>query len=213
METTGGTPTLHFFDLSFGDSVTSQQRQWCEDAMAWSRFPWNNSDLVVTVHTVAEPPCPGHADYMCTQSSDGHNDIWIRQGADDPNASFNANVKDEIHLFFAESFIHELGHAFSFQHMASDDESRSVIANWFYLETATGEGNARRGKLADWNPLAAAWEDRVQEGLAEFFKDVYLPDQYRVYENRTHWWMDQQFFSDFVDMIEAVVCPSGTSQS
>jgi hypothetical protein len=175
--------------------------------MAWSRMPWDRTGLFVTVHTVAEPPCPGHSDYMCTVSDNSGHNIFIREGADDPNAVFNAAVKNEVHQFFAEAFIHELGHAFAYQHMVPDDESRAVVAHWFYLEAATGEGNARRGLLADWSPLDKPWEERIVEGLAEFFKDVYLPDQYRVYENRTRWWMDQQYFSDFVGMVEAVVCP------
>lgn len=192
------------WSLTFDASVPSQQRAWFEDALQLSRIPWEQSRLTIVVRTVDEPPCPGHADYMCTQSDGAQHVISIRVGADDPNASFNASVKDDIHNFFVESVVHELGHAFAFQHMATSDEAKADIASWFTLETATGEGSARRGVLADWNPLDRAWEDRIQEALAEFFKDVYLPDAYRVYENRTHWWMDQAYFTQFRSMVGSV---------
>lgn len=182
--------------------------------MAWSRMPWDRTYLNVNVHTVDEPPCVGHSDYMCTVTTGDpmtgfQHDIYIRSGADDPKANFNAGVTDDLHNFFAECFIHELGHAFVKQYMAPDSGSQTVVCSWFYLETATGEGRARRGVLTDWDGTDKKWEDRITEAIAEFFKDVYLPDSHRVYENRTNWWMDEAHFPEFVQIVESIVCTGG----
>jgi hypothetical protein len=190
--------------LQFDASVTRQQRQWAQDAIERSIFPMDRASMTITVKTVPEPPCAGHADYMCTQVDAGVSTIFIREGADDPTAAFNANVRGRLQDWFRESFIHEFGHAFCFNFMATSDADKTTIASWF-RRAGAGEG-FRAGALADWNPLDRPWEDRVQEALAEFFKDLYLPESARIYDQRTNWQMQRESFDAFMDMVELVIC-------
>ncbi len=88
--------------------------------------------------------------------------------------------------------------------MATSDADKTTIASWF-RRAGAGEG-FRAGALEDWNPLDRPWEDRVQEALAEFFKDLYLPESARIYDQRTNWQMQRESFDAFMDMVELVIC-------
>lgn len=184
-------------DLTFLTSVTPRQSGLFMQALTVARFPWNRCGLSVVVNTVAEPPCPGHDDYMCTVHQDGISTVYIREGADDPDAPFNASVRGQIDQFFMESVMHEVGHAFCFTYLGDPPPD---VPGWFVRGT-------ERGTSADWSPLTADWRDRVTEGFAEFFKDLYMPRQYRTGDSRANWRLDQASFGQFVQAIEAVICP------
>lgn len=194
---------------AFHSSVSGQQKTWVLDALAHSTFAWDNASMTVMVEQVDEPPCSGHQDYMCTQVADGQATIFVRRRADDPTAPFNQglpNPATDTKPFFEESIIHELGHAFFFLFFGTDDD-KAAMAPWFYrASTGDGQGNPT-GTVDDWNPLDKVWADRIQEGLAETFKDVYMPDAFRVYENRSNWWLDQASFPSFLTKIEQIICP------
>lgn len=194
--------------LTFDSSVTAQQKQWTQEAINRSRFPFNAAAINVTVLTVAEPPCPGHSDYMCTETDGaGNASVYIRQGADQLTSPINAGAfsgVDELQRFFEESIIHEIvGHGFTFNHLVHTDTDRTTIAGWFRRNDTAQQ---TVGTLADWNPADKPWEDRIQEGVAEFLKDVYLAEQYREFENRTHWDFQEQFFPELLTLIEATTC-------
>lgn len=193
--------------LSFDASVSQQQRQWVNDAiLAASMFELDRLNVDIVVTTVTEPPCAGHNDYMCTLAAGGGATIFIRVGADDPNADFNRKVRDRLHEFFMEAFIHELGHVLFFTSITLTDVEKAGVARLFTMKAATGEV-ARTGVLEDWNPLDKPWEQRISEGVAEFFKDLYLPREKRVYDNRSDWWMTRGSFDAFMTYIETVICP------
>lgn len=195
-------------DLTFDPSVTARQKQWIGDALSVTRFPVNNAVFSATVQTVDEPPCPGHSDYMCSVSTGRFsNNIYIRKGAEDPSASFNANVADGLDRFFMESFMHEYGHLFSFIFTCVGDDAITATADWFVLDK-TGAGQ-RHGTLADWTDSTVAWEDRLKEGYAEVFKDVYMLPEHRYFDNRTNWKLLREHFGDWLDAIENVVCLGG----
>jgi hypothetical protein len=46
------------------------------------------------------------------------------------------------------------------------------------------------------------WVDRLEEGFAETFKDVYLKDEHRKYDNRTNHRLSEDRFQDFLDLIQ-----------
>lgn len=194
------------FIFNFDASVTNRQRQWFNDALARTRFPVTRGGATIYVQTVAEPSAPGHNDYMSTTVDDGGTLIEIRIGADDPTAPFNRGLPDpprSIQAFFMESVIHEVvGHAFWFNHFNNDTDKTS-LASMFRRSYG---GEEQRGTLADWNPLAVTWGDRIQEAVAEFSKDVYLPSESRVYDNRTNWTFDESRFGDFFDLVESYTC-------
>lgn len=196
------------FLITYDASVTAQQRQWFEDALVRTRFAIDRGSVVVNVETVAEPSCPGHKDYMCTHTTDGVATIEIRETADDATSPLNAwlpNPARDIKPYFQEAVIHELGHAFFFKHF-SDAGSIDTLASYFQR---FGNGNGSiNGTAADWNPLTKPWEDRIQEALAEFFKDVYLDPEYRVFDNRTNWNFNEAHFGAWLTMVETIICPA-----
>lgn len=196
------------FVFTYDDSLSGKQKQWILDALGATRFALNRGGAAVNFQIVTEPSCPGHKDYMCTSGTVG--DTWqveIRQGADDPTSPAVSGLPNpalDVKNFFMEGILHEIGHVFFFEHFSGDD-AKSTLASFFTYKNVTGEG-ARTGTLDDWNPPDKPWEDRVQEGLAEFFKDVYMPDQFRVYDNRSNWDFDHSHFGAWVDMIESIIC-------
>jgi hypothetical protein len=184
-------------NTNFGLTVSGRQQQWFLDAVAHSTFPWDKFEATINVSIVAEPSCAGHQDEMCTHGTAPTWDIEIRERADDADVWFNNNVKDVVQKFYMELVIHELGHAVSFTTM-DDDAKKTAVAGLFVFQGPTGEG-FRGGTLADWNPLGVAWEDRIQEAVAECFKDAFLPWQYRVYDNRTNWFLPKENWDAFMD--------------
>lgn len=195
------------FHFTFDPSVPSQQRQWFNDALSRTRFAVDRGGASVLVKTVVEPSAPGHKDYMCTSTVDGAATIEIREGADDPAAAINAwlpNPTRDLKKFFQECVIHELGHVFFFVHF-NDEAAVATLAPMFN-RAGTGGDSARAGAVDQWNPLDKPWEDRIQEALAEFFKDVYLDPEQRVFDNRTHWQFNQARFGDWLTMIESYIC-------
>lgn len=195
-------------ELEFKESVTSQQRAWFQEAMSRMTFAKDYATVAmkITVQTVDEPPCDGESEYMCCQVSgigteNPNVDIYIRTGADDP--SMHPGVSDDIKSFFMESVVHEYAHAVTFLFIAPDDGTRADVAQWFVYK-----GSGRRGASADWNPLEAKWEDRIQEAVAEFFKDVWMPQEFRYFDNRTNWSFDKFSFNTWIDHIYAFLCPS-----
>jgi len=184
---------------TYDPSVTAQQQEWIEAAIAPLLYDFDRIEAKVTFVTVPEPPCVGHSDYMCTQQL-GPEEPWpvtyrvyIREGADDPDAPFNAGVKTRVRLFFQESIVHELGHIVSFTYL-NDDASRTTAAAAF-----TRDG--RHGTLADWSPDGSAWGDRVIEAVAEVFKDAFVPRNARVFDNRTNWRIDRAGYAALMHLL------------
>lgn len=179
-------------NFTYDSSVTPQVKTWIGDALNRWRYPHSTLNLDVRFEVVAEPPAPGHRDYMSATDWSPEADAYvisIRDGADDPTADFNQWLPDpaaDLRAFFLESVAHELAHVLGYWFVATD-EVRTTVASYFQ-RTATGEGMAR-GELADWNPLGQPWEDRIQEAMAEALKDTWLADAHRVYDNRTNWWI------------------------
>lgn len=183
----------------FEATVTEQQRSWWNAAVSLSQFAFDRAGLTITVKTVPDPPCPGHNDYMCTQTAgDGTATTFIRAGADDVNAPFNAAVKDDLRNFFMESVIHEVAHAFFNTYVTVDDAHRTTVSGWFIND------GGHLGTLE--NFTGGEWADHTEEAIAEFFKDVYLPATYRHYDQRTTWDFVRSNFEDFFEAIEEVVC-------
>lgn len=189
--------------LNFDASVTDRERTWAQEAVAHavgSGFPADNLAVTITVYTVTEPAAPGHSDYMATLYSGGlEMTIQIRRHADEIAASFVQGLPDvqrDLEQFFKESFIHELGHVVTFLTLATDDLKAQAAALFHY--EAHGSRAGQQGTLADWNPLNQRWEDRIQEAVAEVFKDAYVTWEPQVYENRTSWTIEPDAFRDLM---------------
>lgn len=189
------------FTLSGG---TDQQRRWFQDAVTHATYPNDanpNFELEAEVTWVPEPDCPGHADYMCARLDAGVATIQIRDNADDATIYQHPGPLQD---FYAESVVHEIGHLITFYRIDTSltpEADRSLLCGLF-----RHKDGQRQGTAADWNPLEAPWGDRVQEAAAEFFKDVFLPDEYRVYDNRSNWRLPQSNFGAWWDLMKTVLC-------
>lgn len=195
--------------LEFKPSVPSVQKAWWLEAlsrMTFKKDAWTVA-LEGTVQTMDDPPCPGHSDYMCTETTYWVNDTptisWtIITDAEDPTQSFNAGVRDDVKAFFMESVIHEYAHGLMHVYFARGDGEKANIASWF-----KHRNSGKVGQLDDWSPENSEWEDRIEEAIAEFFKDVYMPEQFRYFQQRTNWQFQKQYFPSFLNMVEGVLCP------
>lgn len=77
-------------------------------------------------------------------------------------------------LFYYESVAHELGHGL-FWNLPSS--RRLAVCRMFGVDT---------DDPAVIYPTELAWEDRIGEGIAETFKDAFMPPSLRRYYNRTN---------------------------
>lgn len=195
--------------LTFKDNVTSVQKAWWLEAfsrMTFMKDAWT-VEFEATIQMMEDPPCPGHSDYMCTETTYWVNDrptvTWTAiTGAEDPTQGFNQGVRDDVKSFFMESCIHEYAHALMHIFFAAGDAEKANICTWF-----KHRNTGKVGTINDWSPENGDWEDRIEEAIAEFFKDVYMPEQFRYYQQRTNWQFQKSYFNSFLDMIESVLCP------
>lgn len=183
------------FEITFEDSVNTLQKQWFMDAVQFCTF--KNGNYAATVRVEPEPPCVGHADYMCTHMENNTAIIVIREKAEDPTQPFLANLPNptkDVKNFFMESVVHELGHVVVLANLKAVEIP--ALCALFFRHGPTGEG-IQMGTADNWTD--GAWEDRIQEAVAETFKDAFLGDIYRVYDNRTNWSLETSSWSLYAE--------------
>lgn len=83
-------------------------------------------------------------------------------------------VKFNITRFYQETAIHELGHAVF---AALPEATRIAIAKMF---------GAKGDEISELQPEGVEWKNRIMEGIAETFKEAFLPSSHRVFPNRTN---------------------------
>lgn len=94
-------------------------------------------------------------------------------------------IKFSIEKFYAETAVHELGHAL---YAALPEGARVAIAEMF------GLGTDDPSKL---QPEGTPWQDHVAEAIAETFKEAFLPRRFRVFGNRTNKHLPYHRFPEF----------------
>jgi hypothetical protein len=202
---------------------TGQQRSWFESALAHMQFPWDsNSALTVNVSWPNEPSVPGHSEYACTtqQADYNHFALEIRKTLD-TDAAFlarNSPLGDgrppsSLQNFYMECVAHELAHVLWFHLIdAPSPPSTTEICAWF-VKQERGTGDVI-GTPADLHPPSTAWEDMLQEGIAEALKDALLPEGFREYDNRTKWSLKKEHYDDFMSLfILTVAGGAGTERA
>lgn len=161
---------------------TEQQRSWFDRALSRCKYNFDVIDADVNVSWPAEPSCVGHTEFACTHWNGAAWAIEIRATLD----------TDQSSLFYDETCVHELGHVAWF--VRTTDAARQAMCPFFYRD---GVGGGRViGEAADLNPLDSDWDLRIQETMAEIFKDTVLPDSSREFDNRTQWKVDPAHWSD-----------------
>lgn len=133
-------------------------------------LPFDSISLELTVEFIANPDPDVHNEFAATDWSYDSNTALTKIASVAPNWP----VPWDGMLFFAETVAHELGHAL---YAALEQGSRVAIAEMF------GAGS---DDIAELQPPGVPWEDRIMEGIAETFKDAFLPPRLRRYYNRTN---------------------------
>ena len=124
---------------------------------------WN---IAVEFEWVADPAAQGHNDLAATTTDGGGTAvITVRNDLD--------VYKGYPPSFYIETIAHELGHLLM-RHLP--DASKEAVAAMFGITAAD----------IDNYDDAPPWEDRPVEGIAETFKDAFLPRRLRLFANRTN---------------------------
>lgn len=175
-------------ELTF-DGGTSQQRQWFQEAVNHARFPWDDLEVSVTVSWPLEPSLPGHKEFACTTTSDGVNfELEIRRSLDS-----STQPDWSGRTFYEETVVHELAHVITFARSTLAEREALCAA---FFKRVSGEGDTH-GTAAELDDPDDAWEDRIQEAMAEVIKDTIMPESYRDYDNRTNWQLDPTSWDTF----------------
>lgn len=158
---------------------TNQQQGFTRSAIAFCTFDFDRIDTTVTFEFV-------NAGVIDNDPNDGRTVFAYTTtgGSDDCGRSNTATIQVLNTLdtltegpwsgvtFFMETIIHEIGHVVAGKF---DDAARAAIS------AALG------ASVESWGNDSLAWEDRASEAWAESFKDVWLPREYRRYDDRTHY--------------------------
>lgn len=88
-------------------------------------------------------------------------------------------------LHYNETVIHEFAHSLF---AALPEEQRIRIAQLF---------GAKGDSIEELQPKGSAWEDRIMEGIAETFKEAFLPRRFRVFPNRTNHQIPYNLYPEF----------------
>jgi hypothetical protein len=170
----------------FANGTAQQKRLWEEGSGLLLNLP--AADLNITSHVTFEPPSQvvgrDHTDLALTTWSYGSSSSTCIVRSDAPSfgtqqAALEAEAAKyglpySVARFFIESGVHELGHSL---YADLPEENRIAIAKLF------GANGDEGSELA---PAGSAWPDRIIEGIAETFKEAFLPRRYRVFPNRTN---------------------------
>lgn len=183
-------------EYNFLSGNEEQKRLWKEAVSHLLHLPGAELPLVINVSFV--PPGElighGHTDLALTTWTYGSQESATQVRNDAPGfggqqaslealaASFGLPYSPTKH--FHETAIHELGHsAFA----ALPEENRVAIAQMF---------GAKSDDITELS-AGAEWQDRIIEGIAETFKEAFLPRRYRVFPNRTNRRISYSQFPEF----------------
>lgn len=171
-------------ELTFTNGTSEQQQLWRGAFDLLLNLPVAAIPLSIEV-TFEDPAAVGgldHNDFAITAWNYGDTGSVTKvrddlPGFDNLRATMEAEaaklgIDYTPEQFTAECAAHELGHSYF---AALPQPAREEIAQMFGAATD------------DFSELSAGddWQDRIIEGIAETFKDAFLPRRYRVFPNRT----------------------------
>lgn len=169
-------------DLIFVNGNSIQQSLWNEALGHLLHLPKSKLPLTVEVSFVA-PESIGQTSFAETTWTYDSASTATKVRNDAPgfgtlDASLIAEAASmgiayNAQKHFAETAVHELGHSIF---AAIPHSFRVAIAKLFGAESDS------EAELA----AGAKWQNRIYEGIAETFKEAFLPSRYRVFANRTN---------------------------
>lgn len=96
-----------------------------------------------------------------------------------------------------ENAVHELGHSLF---AAMSQPLRLAVCALFHCPT---------DDLAVINNPEQAWANRIAEGIAETFKEAFLPSKYRVFPNRTNRHIGYKYYPEFRRIFRGIFTDKG----
>lgn len=172
-------------NYDFANGTARQDELWAEAAHHLLNMPFDSIGLDVAVEFVDpdEVVAKGHTDLAITTFTYGSTsattivrddapDFGSQRPALEAGAAAWGLPYDPV-KFYMETAIHELGHA---AFAALSQQNRLAVVRLFGVNT---------DDLAVLAPEGAAWEDRIIEGIAETYKEAFLPGRFRLFPNRT----------------------------
>lgn len=173
-------------NFAFANGTPRQQALFSRAISACS-YPFNAWPQTVTVSWMSEVSNPDHSAFADSFVDGGGGHIEIRSDLDTPNRDPEWTGEN----FYMETCVHEMGHIIA--------GLKSVTAAQMTpLFIGKGDGYpGAEGTDDDWN--TGGWATRIQEAVAETFKDLWLDRTVRVYANRTDWILDHAHLRDYVE--------------
>lgn len=157
-------------ELNFVNGTTVQKAACRTAAHSLLNLPMDTFPLVHTVEFTPDPLPSSHSEFAVTEVAYDSLEAFTQIASIAPNwpepwSGIN---------FLQETYAHELGHALFAQ---LPHEVRVAVVELF------GESTDDPSVVYD---ESKAWEDRAGEGIAETFKEAFVPRQLRRYPNRTN---------------------------
>lgn len=163
-------------DIDFINGGTGEKNVTRQVIPKLLNLPPETMPLVTWEISFVEDPDEGrtHNEFAITTTPDigaGFAETRIRKDAPD----FKRSGPDWSGInFYQETVAHELGHAMFWN---LPENRRLAVCRMFGVNSDDPDVINNHDQL---------WEDRIGEGIAETFKDAFLPPQFRRYYNRTH---------------------------
>jgi len=191
--------------LTFANGTSRQQTQWRQAIQHLLSLPMDSMPLSIEVSFVepSEVTGHGHTDLAATTWEYDSTSSTTKVRNDAPGydgqrktlealaASMGLKYNADIH--YNETAAHELGHSLF---AALPQEARIAIAALF---------GAKSDDISELSPDSQPWEDRIIEGIAETFKEAFLPRRHRVFPNRTQKRIPYSAFPEFRRLFRAAI--------
>lgn len=170
-------------NYEFINGTKEQRELWAAASHLLLNYPFDDLALDVEVEFVDPSEVGGHTGLAVTAFTYDSSSSKQRVRHDAPSygpqrAAMEAlaaslGLPFNVARFYMETAAHELGHsAFA----ALDTQRRVAICRMF---------GANTDSLAVIEPEDKDWTERIIEGIAETFKEAFLPARHRVFPNRT----------------------------
>ena len=157
-------------ELTF-ENGTDLQKTACRTALHnLLNLPFDSIPFFLTIEFTPDPLPSKHNEFAVTETEVGSLEAFTKIASIAPNWPI---PWDGIQ-FLQETTAHEFAHGLF---AALPEKRRLEIAEMF------GASSTDPGEI---NPETSKWEDRINEGIAETFKDAFLPPDLRRYFNRTN---------------------------
>jgi hypothetical protein len=184
-------------NVDFANGSNTQKQRYLAALHHLLNYPFD--EIPLSLEVIFEDPANvgglDHTDMAITTSEYGSTSGVTRVRDDAPGFGSlrksleaevaKAGVPYSVEKMYAEVAVHELGHLFF---SALPESRRIAVAKLFGAESDDHD---------ELRPPGSKWQNRISEGIAETFKEAFLPRRYRVLGNRTNKSIPYSRYPDF----------------